>query len=76
MPVHARLVLSKTLFPDPSLSLPGNDKSVRKEESSNPSGLTKGSEGHLSPEQRGLGTNLHNSEFVYLCDPQRIESSH
>ena len=71
MPVHARLVLSKPLFPDPSLSLPGNDKSVRKGGSSNHSGSTKGSERHQSPERRGLGTNSHNSEVVYSCDPQR-----
>ena len=71
MPVHARLVLSKPLFPDPSLSWPGNDKSVRKGGTSNPSDSTKGSQRHLSPEQRGLGTNSHNSEVVYSCDPQR-----
>ena len=71
MPVHARLVLSKPMFPDPSLPLPGNDKSVRKGGSSNPSCSTKGSERHLSPEKRGLGTNSHNSEAVYSCDPQR-----
>ena len=69
--VHARLVLKEPLFPGLSLSLPDNDKSVRMGENSIPSGSTKGSERHLLPEQRGLGTNSHNSEVVYSCDPQR-----
>ena len=70
VPVHARLVLSEPLFPGASLSLPDNGRSVQMGESSNPSRSTKESERHLLPEQRGLGTNSHNSEVVCSCDPQ------
>ena len=70
MLVHAKLKISGQLSPDPFGSLPDNDISLRKGESCNPSGLSKGSEMHPSPVQMGLGTSLYSFEAAYLYDPQ------
>ena len=71
MLVHAKLELSGQLSPDPFGSLPGNDTSLRKGESCNPSGLSKGSEMHPSPVQMGLGTSLYSFEAAFIQSTNR-----